>query len=165
MKEIYGQYENIVQSQVQIKDLHNLKGQLLLIITHPWDRLVTLYKSYYEKFNYNYYLLYGLEMAKHQPLKAIDNFEWRQPLFTDFINYLINHKNDVLQWSPIVDICPVCNYEFEYVIDLKSIENLDTSNTHKYMSQLNASQIEKLKHIYWNDFVVFEYDSNKYIYY
>ena len=65
MKEIYGSLDNIVQSQIhQVHDLHGLKGQLILIVIHPWDRLVSLYKTNYEQFNYNQYQLYGYEMAR-----------------------------------------------------------------------------------------------------
>ena len=65
MKEIYGSLDNIVQSQIhQVHDLHSLKGQLILVVIHPWHRLVSLYKTNYEKFNYNQYQLYGYEMAR-----------------------------------------------------------------------------------------------------
>ena len=64
MKEIYGSLDNIVQSQIhQVQDLHSLEGQIILIVSHPWHRLVSLYRTHYEQFNYNQYQLYGYEMA------------------------------------------------------------------------------------------------------
>ena len=64
MKEIYGSLDNIVQSQIhQVQDLHSLEGQIISIVSHPWHRLVSLYRTHYEQFNFNHYQLYGYEMA------------------------------------------------------------------------------------------------------
>ena len=63
-----GNIEGMVESQLTPKNYNEInratiKKSLLLIISHPWTRLVSIYKSYYETFNYKYFLEHGKYMS------------------------------------------------------------------------------------------------------
>ena len=57
----------------------------LVIVAHPWIRLVSIYKSCYEKFNYNCFLKHGKLM---QPQNTSTS---SQITFQDFISYVLQN--------------------------------------------------------------------------
>ena len=59
----------------------------LVIVAHPWIRLVSIYKSCYEKFNYNCFLKHGKLMQQSQNTSASSS----QITFQDFISYVLQN--------------------------------------------------------------------------
>lgn len=149
---------------------------VLIIVSHPWTRLVNTYKSKFEQFNFKYYINHGTLMNKTGPkVTLFDDFQWIQPTFSDFIDYILIHNSK--QWTPVRLHCQVCglpphtNY---YVLKTETIRNegmyfwptkiLNTaeyiqgvSDALEYIHKLDPVKIEKLIKMYQQDFDTFGY--------
>ena len=91
--------------QLQLNQMNNTKW--LLIVAHPWARLVSIYKSCYEQFNYNCFL-------KHGKLKnsTANNSTFDQPTFPDFIHYVLQNQVSIFySWVPNIGVVFVSTFK------------------------------------------------------
>ena len=109
LKLLYGaeNMKDLTESQIEPQNwqLHQQHNQMknpkwLLIVAHPWARLVSIYKSCYEQFNYNCFL-------KHGKLKNSNNSNLEQPTFANFIQYVLqNQVRKHYSWVPNISVVP-----------------------------------------------------------
>jgi hypothetical protein len=104
----------------------------LLIVRHPFTRLVATYKTQFEQFNYKTYIEHGIGMYREgRRAKPViwegSEFEWIQPLFSEYIEYIL--KRRILQqpqdelWRPINELCQVCtNGKYDYIMKSETLE-------------------------------------------
>ena len=182
LKIIHDNLEDVIESQVDNLSAQEARKRgfenVLIIVSHPWTRLVNLYKSKFEQFNFKYYINHGTLMNKTGPKRRIfDDFQWIQPTFSDFIDYILVHHGK--QWSPVWQLCQVCSFPTNtnyYVFKTETIrhegmyfwptkvlnahEYISDVSTKEYMTKLRPEKIKELIKMYQQDFDTFGYSAD-----
>ena len=169
--------QDLSESQIAPQNVHTIdhakekNAKWLVIVAHPWIRLVSIYQSCYEKFNYNCFLKHGRLMLKNDSLVVT---------FEDFIEYVLLNPQ-VSQWRPATQLCQVCFRPYNYVLKSETIQTEEMywwaklgvvsttfnylvsrptqtwENTEKYLHLLTQKQMDQVLRMYQSDFRAFGY--------
>lgn len=170
IEELYGKDQPSVMARSQIPlftkanymdYLRNTKLTSLLIIRHPWARLVSAFKDKFERFQHKYYVEYGKSIvstfrkvaSEKFPADCFpetvpvqygveDNFiQWTPPIFWEFIQHIMANSHNLLlldeHWRPMHHICEVCRYDYDYIL---CVENL-AHEQQMFVKVINAQHI------------------------
>ncbi|KAF2362582.1 Sulfotransferase [Trinorchestia longiramus] len=191
-----------------------------LVVRHPFERLVSCYRDKFQDGTKDhYFFMWGEKMVKlyrprppgftdeeiaamqqqvhtavaKQRLKRIKGNPYANPVgptFPEFVQFIINTREDDEHWRPFHSHCAACNInydailKFEYLYDdsVQFIELLNRTGTIQprwdnlsqdgastsavacaFFGQLTADLVQQLIRKYAKDFILYEYDPGEYV--
>ena len=106
---------------------------------HPFSRLVSVYKSKFERYSEKYYIEYAVNIMKNFREKALevlpeeafktvvdlDGMRVKIPTFWEFIEFVLassKHGTEYMDdfWRPITKSCQVCDVNYNLIIKVEN---------------------------------------------
>ncbi|ELU02652.1 hypothetical protein CAPTEDRAFT_199624 [Capitella teleta] len=130
----------------------------ILQVRHPFTRLISAYKD----------KVFGHPAGDYRLCKLL--VEGLVPTWVQFAESVANRNSSCMNrhWMPYVEVCPVCDMEFDAVIKLETIStDIDDffksagepgKTTEDYMNELPEDVLSKLKIMFKSDMELFGYE-------